>query len=464
MVTQIRPYQQLAISQMQEPARMGYAVALPVGSGKTRIVAKFFAEMRQANRIDHMVVLCTKNTRQQWIEELDMVESGLSFLATVTNIEQIRNIRGHGYKGIENVLKGQRCVLVVDESQRIANDTQQTKAAIALGRFSFYRIIMSGTMIDRPENIFYQFAFLSGNNRNLLSCESYYQFRAFYCKMKDRVFNGRKVQQITGYQNLDSLKIKIAQNGIIRTREEVMPDLPPVIYVTRHIELGERATKAYKEMNDSMEAALTDFFGDEIGEPAKATIVLTQLLRLQQIASGFLPVSGDEHSKGYVDFEHDKVDEVMDILAECGENAKVIIFCRFLHEIQILEARMAKEGIYAVSIRGRSLNVEASKRAFQEGDAQVVIVGIQAGGVGLNLQSAAAVIFMSLPFSSIDFAQCVGRGDRLGRTGSLIVFQLALKVEQIKETIDEKIMRALEKKTSLREYIFGREHGDRTNC
>jgi len=469
----LRPSQSLAISQMQEPTRMGYAIGLPVGSGKTRIVAEFFLKMKAAGRLDHLVVICKKNARQQWIEEVAQVDAGLGFSVTVTNIEQIRNPRGVGYNAIKDVLNFKRCALVIDESQGISySDTQQTKSAIALGRLAFYRVIMSGTMSDKPEGIYPQFEFLSGNGRNLLGFESFYQFRSFYCRtgkmtIKRKVIkNGKEVdvertfEKVTGYQNLDNLKEKIAAHGIIRTREDVMPDLPPVQYVFRHVELGKRATMAYKEMNTLMEASLTDYFGDVVGEAAKATIVLTKLLRLQQIASGFLPIKGsDGGAVEYHDFEQDKVDEIMEILMECGEKAKVIIFCKFVYEIHAIEKRMIKEGIKAVSIYGGTIDPDASKRAFQEGDARVCVVGIAAGGTSLNLQKAAAVIFMSLPFSSLDFSQCVGRGDRLGRTGSLIVFQLITKVDGIKETIDEKIMGALDKKIALREYILGGKNG-----
>src|SRR5690606_9821935 len=172
-----------------------------------------------------------------------------------------------------------------------------------------------------------------------------------------------------------------------------------------------------------------------------ASNVLTELLRLQQVAGGW--VTTDEGQTVQVGTE--KLDALMDLLEDLLSNAqrKVIVFCRFVPEIRAILAACVKAGIAAEGLYGATRDRGELVRRFQEeADPRVMVIQIQTGGLGITLHRADTAIFYSTGWSLADYEQAKARIQRAGQTAEKVQYFHLLA----RGTVDERIMQALAEK------------------
>ena len=129
-------------------------------------------------------------------------------------------------------------------------------------------------MIKRPLDSFAQFNFL---DEDVLGFGNFYSFRNHYA-----VMGGFKDKQVLNYKNLEELANSIHSCSYRVTKEECL-DLPPKVYNQRRVKLSAPQAKAYAQMVKDLKVEWKD---DVITAP----IVLSQILRLQEIIGGYLPI------------------------------------------------------------------------------------------------------------------------------------------------------------------------------
>ena len=113
---------------------------------------------------------------------------------------------------------------------------------------------------------------------------------------------------------------------------------------------------------------------------------------------------------------------------------------------EILIRRLEARGLGYVSFHG---GVPSEKRTelverFRDDPACRVFLSTDAGGVGLNLQHASAVVNMDLPWNPAVLEQRIGRVHRMGQTRPVRVVNFVAK-----GTIEEGMLSVLEFKRSL---------------
>ena len=144
--------------------------------------------------------------------------------------------------------------------------------------------------------------------------------------------------------------------------------------------------------------------------------------------------------------------------------AKWIVFCQFHDEMEILQAYLeSSPAVYKVSQYHGGLNdsqkdevIEGSKQPLPtEGEAvhEILLLQLQSGGVGLNLQHFTKVIFMSPWWTSALMDQAVGRAVRIGQLETVEVTLLVLKEEETMN-IDEKMLNKADEKRGMLQQVF----------
>ena len=138
--------------------------------------------------------------------------------------------------------------------------------------------------------------------------------------------------------------------------------------------------------------------------------------------------------------------------------AKWIIFCHFHPEMELLKNELkTKPWIRNVYTYNGSMNhnertnvLEATKDPLPEGSSQsdVLIIQLQAGGVGLNLQHFTNIIFSGPWWTSALMEQAVGRAVRIGQKATVKVYHLRLEEEE-NTNIDKIMMAKAEQKGDL---------------
>ena len=143
---------------------------------------------------------------------------------------------------------------------------------------------------------------------------------------------------------------------------------------------------------------------------------------------------------------------------------KWIVFCQFHDEMEILQAYLeSSPAVYKVSQYHGGLTdsqkdevIEGSKQPLPtEGEAvhEILLLQLQSGGVGLNLQHFTKVIFMSPWWTSALMDQAVGRAVRIGQKETVEVTLLVLKEEETMN-IDEKMLDKADEKRGMLQQVF----------
>lgn len=115
-----------------------------------------------------------------------------------------------------------------------------------------------------------------------------------------------------------------------------------------------------------------------------------------------------------------------------------MIFCHFHTEMELLQNYLQKlDFVRRVQVYSgdateamRKEIVETSKEALPDGKHEVMILQLQAGGVGLNLQHFDRVCFMGPWWNAAIMDQAVGRAVRIGQKNQVIVHHIRLLEEE----------------------------------
>ena len=333
-------------------------------------------------------------------------------------------------------LFGHRAMIVVDESTTIkSRSAQRTKNLIKLGDSAPYRRILTGSPVTKsPLDLFTQCEFLEHQS---LKQSSFWTFQNRYAKMVRRTMGAHSFNQITGYQNLEELN-ELLEPFSYRVRKEDCLDLPDKVYTRRLVELTPEQKKLYDQMKRTAIAVIE-------GEGfVSAPTVLTQLLRLQQVCSGFAKLEDDR----VIEVPSNKLNELMSVLEETS--GKVIIWGNFTHDLHIIEGALKKQyGEKSIELfygatpgEERQLIVER----FQDPDSPLrFFVGQpRTGGYGLTLTEAHTVVYYSNGYDLEVRLQSEDRAHRIGQTNKVTYVDIIAE-----NTVDEKVIQALRDKINI---------------
>lgn len=167
------------------------------------------------------------------------------------------------------------------------------------------------------------------------------------------------------------------------------------------------------------------------------------MLRLQQVTGGFIrddkggPVQ--QVSKAKLMALEEIIDDVL------GEGKKLVIFARFVPEIDAISKLLAEKGIKHSVISGEIKNRSEQVQQFQENPEVKVFVGqIQTTGLGITLTAAYTAIFYSMDFNYANYSQARARIHRIGQRNTCTYIHLVAK-----DTIDEKVLKTLQRKEDV---------------
>ena len=323
-------------------------------------------------------------------------------------------------------------MVIADESQRIkSHDAQQSKAMHKLGDVAKYKLILSGTPVQNNAiDIFSQYRFLDPTVFGM----NFYVFRNRYA-----IMGGFSNRQIVGYKDLDEL-IKKEHSIAYRVTKEEALDLPEQTFITRNIRMNTKDRNLYDQIRRNSFAEL------ESGGQITAPTVLTKLLRLQQFTGGF--IQADEGDKPELVFRG-KLDALEDILEDYVIEAekKLVVFCRFRPEIDLIQRLLDRRKIRYCSIYG---DIKIDDRGdivkeFQTNPkVKVFLAQIDTAGLGITLTAADTCVYYSVNFNYAAYSQSLARIHRIGQRNRCTYIHLV-----VEKTIDETVLKALAKKEDL---------------
>jgi len=167
-------------------------------------------------------------------------------------------------------------------------------------------------------------------------------------------------------------------------------------------------------------------------------------------------IIGDDHIYIGALNESSKLDEVvLTILDRKGNGNGKLIFCQFRLEMDKIAERLRAEGMVVGIMDGRT-KIKDRKDICLSGKYDVVILQIQTGCEGLNLQDHFSEVYFASPhWNPAVEDQAIARCHRFGQTKPVFVYRFAMKGFEVKESdrlglsLDEYVSAIQDKKREI---------------
>jgi len=473
------PYQHEVLERSRE--LITFALFMEQATGKTMVTANTLGWLYLRGLATLGIVVAPMGVHEQWVDEelpkhmspdvnyvafawnnnapkaTDALLKTLAVdprLVIITfNIESVSTPRAR--KWIQYLLLNRPGLLAIDEATDIKRPSAlRTRTLWQLGEYAKYRRILTGTPASEgPFGYYSMFRFL---HWQILGYRTYAEFKADFAEWAqlrgwdDQVKldgKGRPIMVVARdkagnpkYKNLDRLNALVEKRCFRITKQEALPWLPPKQYQRRLFELVPQQRRLYNEMRHEY---VTEFQG----KTYYGDLAITRMLRMQQIACGYLP-SDEEEPHQLVTPKNPRIQCLEDLLEEV--TGQGIIWARFSADIDQIMKLLGDSAVRydaAVETEQRTLN----KHRYLNGEVRWLVGNPKAGGRGLNLQVGTTVVFYSNYFDLEWRQQAEDRSHRPGMDPRGVVFYDITA----RSTIDEYIIKRLVAKQNIADTVTG---------
>ena len=147
-----------------------------------------------------------------------------------------------------------------------------------------------------------------------------------------------------------------------------------------------------------------------------------------------------------------KLELLMEIITDCLANGhRILVFSQFTSMLSLIETELEKSKITSFYLEGSTKVKERNEyvKRFNQGEGEVFLISLKAGGTGLNLTGADTVIHYDPWWNPAVEDQATDRAYRIGQMNSVHVIKLITK-----GTIEEKIYKLQLKKKNLSDSVI----------
>lgn len=329
-------------------------------------------------------------------------------------------------------------MVIVDESHRVKDP--KGKCSTYLGRLAARaprRLALTGTpMAKNALDVWGQYRFINPR----VFGDSFVKFRMRYSRPAlkaesrdaDTFMLAGRGGVLTRWKIIDTDDIarKMYEHAVY-VGDEVL-DVPPV-NTPRFVELEPRAMRAYRDVEHTFVSELSS----GVVTAANAGI---RLLRLQQLTGGTVVTKDIETGETTTEVVSTaKEDMLAETMADIGDEPYVV-FARFRTDLDAVHRAAGRAGLTSVELSGRRHELPE----WQAGEAQVIAVQIQAGGVGIDLTRARLASMYSVGFSLVDYEQA-----RFRFLGPRQTRPVNYDLVQAQGTVDEYVLAALQARADV---------------
>jgi len=325
--------------------------------------------------------------------------------------------------------------LILDEAQKIKNPATKMAKAIKTIQ-SRHRLALTGTPIENHLGELWSiFDFVMPGFLGDLSL-----FRELYQK---------PIEKEHDVSRQELLNKKVAPFILRRTKEKVARELPSKTEIVKRVSFGSQQAKLYETIRITMEKKVREAIQTK-GAARSHITILDALLKLRQVCNHpqllKLESAKKLHESAKMELFIDLLEELMD------EGRKVLVFSQFTAMLSLIEKEIKARRYTYTKLTGATRKRDEAIAKFTEGDADIFLISLKAGGVGLNLVAADTVIHYDPWWNPAVENQATDRAYRIGQDKPVFVYKLI-----VENTVEEKILALQEKKKSLQEGIYKRD-------
>lgn len=317
-------------------------------------------------------------------------------------------IRGHAaaYRAVDWEL------IVLDESVLVKNrKTKRFKEMLKL-RKAFPRRTdkrwweLSGSPTTRyADDLWAQF-----HLQDPKGFSSYWRFTNRVCYVVQDVWG----TEITGTRGNVDLLGDLKDVMFVVSQKDVLPDLPEEIPQLVEVALTSKQLKAYREMNDDFVTTLDS--GEQVwaAKSGREQIILSKLIRLQQITSNLANIGGTDESA--------KTDALVAMLEARSFAMPALVWTNWKPGAHSLWKRLGAVSskvdgqvtVEYVSGDFKDTDNEEKFEAYKAGNINILIVSLPVGKFGHNLQMTRTAIYHEKTWFADDYVQSMKRVKRYG--------------------------------------------------
>ena len=267
-------------------------------------------------------------------------------------------------------------------------------------------------------------------------------------------------------QNLksDTFKAIIRQNVLCRKMSQLRESIPALPKAAKHethsLDFG---TEEEEEFYRGIQGAIVRRWKARAEEALNMTEKFRMIMRLRQISihpqvyisarkKEFLAYSRPDWAGSSTKFE--KLKELIE--KDASKTHRWIVFSHFHQEMTMLADFLLESPVVndctiyhgTLSEKEKEAAIEKSKVPIHGFQQEVLLVQLQSGGTGLNLQHCDRIVFMGPWWTAALMDQAIGRAVRIGQTEEVMVHHLILKEEETLN-IDKQMLLATERKRGL---------------
>lgn len=396
-------------------------IADEMGLGKT-IQAIATAElMRREGMVMSVLVVCPTSLKYQWKREIER------FVATPADVLVIEG--GHlkrrqqyarpepykiiSYNSVTNDVKALGSVstdlLVLDEVQRLKN--WNTQLAMAARRIqSSYAVILSGTPLENRLEELYSIVELADQ----FCLAPYYDFRDRYIVTDDC---GRTV----GYRNLNEIRQRIAHLLIRRRKKDVRLQMPERTDQNIFVPMTHEQLEVHEELKAHVARILHKWSTFHFLSEQDRQRLLIFLGQMRMVCDSTYILD----QKTRFDTKIDELSQILQSLLSAPDE-KVVVFSEWERMTRLVAHELDERGIGYAYLHGGVPSVKRKDlvNSFCDDPSVRVFLSTNAGATGLNLQAAATIINLDLPWNPAVLEQRIARIFRIGQRNNIQVINL----------------------------------------
>lgn len=382
------------------------------------------------------LVICPASVKFSWENEIKKWTRLKSFIVNsktkFADIPHDVNVILINYdilkKHFNELMKYKFDVCVMDEAVYIKeNSSIRSKAAKAIAKNIPSVLLLTATpLVNRTIELF--------NLLNIVDPKvwnNWYSYAVRYCGGHQ----GRFGFEAKGSSNLNELKQRIGKYFLRRTKEEVLPELPPKIRTDIPMDLDGEFYKQYKTAASSLAQYLRQYKKETDSKIQKAVQAekLVRINYLRQISSMAKAVVAKELIQNIID----------------GED-KVIVFSCFNAPLLKLQEYFKEQSVMIIGSTNVNDRGEIVKKFQEDPKIKIFFGGMLSSNTGITLTAASHVIFIDYDWVPASMVQAENRAHRIGTTHeSVNTYQITSK-----GTIDDFMKKLLIEKQEIFDTLF----------
>lgn len=306
----------------------------------------------------------------------------------------------------------------IDEGQQIKNSNTLNAKAVKLINAKA-KFALTGTPIEN----------------SLLELWSIFDYiMPGYLLSKSKFYRGFQypIEKFGDKAALDTLNEIIRPFILRRMKKDVLLELPEKIEQQIIIDMPSKQKRAYDVCLKNARNLVQNEIEDK-GINKSQIHIFSLLTRLRQVCCDPAVVL-DEYNG-----PNGKMEILKSIVRESISNgSKILIFSQFVTMLENIKNELDSEGVDTLILTGKTKVKDRLSlvEKFNEGEQNVFLISLKAGGYGLNLTSADVVIHFDPWWNPAVESQATDRAHRIGQDKTVKVYKLITK-----GTIEERIIK-----------------------